>query len=424
MRPDLVRAIDNLVAERREIAQLERIEMYGEERNRFFASELGFCNRKIAYEFFGMPRLPMDSQTLRKLENGNFLEQRFHKYFSELGVLVDEEVSVSTQEVDECPVLISGRLDFIIDEGKLAGKEEQELAIVELKSINTWGFKDVTRDMRPQLSHLYQITMYMWLTGIHKGWVVYEDKNDQTLVAIPIIFDEKIIYGSNDNRSVGLIKEITDLAVMIENKQVPPRCPNANPQKFPCKWKSGNCDYYDHCYNPVHEGQEVPGDFLEIMGKKFDLTNPPEGFTAEELRKMAALLQLLEGPPEALPTPVEKVVEKPEKKDVAIQAPVGEAPDVIPANILKAKSERPKTICEEHKTSEVEITEVEDDDRPEWPDNGTIERRHETGDRYILCGKCASETVYKKIGNNGTIKCKACGEKNFIVKNPGQYQAP
>lgn len=363
MRVDLAAKIDELLESRREQEEVDRLERYGETRNRFFASELGFCQRKIAYEFMGMPRQPLNSKTLRVLENGHFLEARYKKYFEEMGILVAEEVSVSTAEQEECPILISGRLDFIIDEGKLNGGEPDH-AIVELKSINTWGFKSIANDLQPKPEHMLQVQFYMWLTGIHKGYLVYEDKNDQTNVTIPIVFDDRIIYG--DGKSKGIIEQMTELAICIDEKKVPDRISGASPKGFPCKWKTGGCDYFDHCYDPTHEGTVVatPVTILHINGVEFDLENLPAGVTRDSIIAIYNMVKSNEAIKQA-----EETTEK-EPKDV------------------------PK---EEKKMLVVESEEV---------------KETKENEKKIICSGCNEEIIFKKKGNDGKIGCKKCKTRN------------
>lgn len=261
---DLTQRIDELLVERDKQRKEDRVRTHGTGRNSFYVSDAGKCPRKIAYEYYELPKSQLDGRVLRILENGNFLQDRYSAYFKELGVWVAEEVPVSTEAMDDVPILIRGRADILINAAKLFDetgtydKTEpplEDLAIVEMKSINTWGFKSVVKDNLPKTDHYYQLMLYLWLTGIPRGWVLYEDKNDQSMVAIPVAYDERVIYGS-EGRSKGLLQELEEVAQTLEAGEVPTRCAEAKPDKFPCKWKSGQCDFYDHCYDPAHNGRE------------------------------------------------------------------------------------------------------------------------------------------------------------------------
>lgn len=377
---DLAGKLDNYLLSKRVVEKEEREEKYGKIRDKFFASDAGSCGRKIAYEFFGLKKKILDARTLRILENGNFLQRRYSKYFKEMGVWENEELSVNTADNEEIPFFLSARTDIIINYKKLFedvfGKYEKEnpelddLALVELKSINTWGFKgkDGVGTGSPKLDHLYQLMIYMWLTGIHQGWILYEDKNEQDMVAIPVVYDERVLFGSGDERSKGLIAELEKLAEMIEQKIVPPRCPEANEEKFPCFWKRGQCDFYDHCWNPDHNGEAIPiveeGEGIEIDGIWYD----PNNITLEDLKKLKEKL---------IKAPVTATVETSESK-------------------TKKKEEKPV------------VTES-------TPEDSTTEKEKKikrvTPEKSINCTNCDNIIKYKRA-KNGCVTCKKC---KFVV---------
>jgi hypothetical protein len=59
----------------------------------------------------------------------------------------------------------------------------------ELKSVNTFQFKKMTRHP----SAWKQLQWYMYLTGIHKGFVLSEDKNTQEFKIEVYNFDSSIV---------------------------------------------------------------------------------------------------------------------------------------------------------------------------------------------------------------------------------------
>lgn len=54
-----------------------------------------------------------------------------------------------------------------------------ERYVVEIKSVNTIQFKNMQKNNTPHQSGKKQLFLYMYLTGIHKGIVLCEDKNTQ-----------------------------------------------------------------------------------------------------------------------------------------------------------------------------------------------------------------------------------------------------
>jgi hypothetical protein len=186
---------------------------------------------------------------------------------------------------------------YILDWAALNANEElkKDLAIIEMKSINTWGFKEIAKSMQPEPAHYLQLQTYLWLTGIHEGYIIYEDKNDQTICEIPVTYDERVIYGTSDGRTKGLIVELSELGAMIDEGTVPARCPEAKENNFPCKWKTGQCDYYDYCWNPEHHGDKLPSqlvaprEIVAIGELSFYKDEVLEVMTAEELTQLQNL---------------------------------------------------------------------------------------------------------------------------------------
>ncbi len=389
---NLTEKIDGYLLERRAKDILERQEKYGKVRDKFFASDSGSCKRKIAYEFYGLPKKTIDARTIRILENGNFLQSRYSKYFKDLGVWVNEELPFNTMDREDVPFFLAGRTDIIINYKKLFPeffgeytKEKEEindLAIVEMKSINTWGFKGkdgVGEAGQAKLDHLYQLMLCMWLTGIHQGWIVYEDKNEQDTVAIPVVYDERILFGSGDERSKGIVNELEELAEQIEQKIIPPRTPEANVNKFPCKWKRGHCDFYDHCWNPEHNGEIIPiiETGVEIDGEWFD----PENITMEDLKKLK-----------------EKITEKHE-----------------------ATEEKPKI----KKKEELDLCpdcEIKDEIKETIKETKFILTKKDIPDKNIISGifdcDCGKRFEFNKVRKDGRISCRDCGKTHLIHPLP------
>jgi hypothetical protein len=128
------------------------------------------CDRYVWLCYNGrMVDRPLPAVLERIFQNGSFLEERVGKWFSELGILIDREVSVKY----EIPA-ISGRIDFLIRHANFG------VIPIELKSINTSKF-DTLRKPLPE--HNIQIQMYLNMGNYAKGTVLYENKNNQKIKA-------------------------------------------------------------------------------------------------------------------------------------------------------------------------------------------------------------------------------------------------
>ena len=146
----------------------------------FYPSALGNpCDRYLWLCYNGlMIDQPLPANLERIFQNGNSLEDRVDKWFTNLNILIDRELSVK-QEIPP----MSGRIDFIINHATY-----NEMP-VELKSINTNGFSKL-RSPKPE--HAIQLQIYLNMGDYDIGTVMYENKNDQKIKTFLVKRDTKI----------------------------------------------------------------------------------------------------------------------------------------------------------------------------------------------------------------------------------------
>ena len=147
----------------------------------FYPSSLGNpCDRFLYMAYNGLlPSQEIEPTLQRIFDCGDYLGYRFEKYFEKMGVLLSTESSVKCTMPN-----ISGRIDFIIKHRDFAQ------AVIELKSINSRGFKALLD--RPKPEHFIQIQIYLNLSNIEHGIVLYENKNDQQVKAFVVKRDENV----------------------------------------------------------------------------------------------------------------------------------------------------------------------------------------------------------------------------------------
>ena len=141
----------------------------------FYPSMLGNeCDRYLYLAFRGkLPQQEIASTTQRIFDTGSSLEDRMTKYFEQMGILKGREIVVKS---DSPP--ISGRADFLLTH------EEHLEIVLELKSINDKGFKNLYSKPKPE--HALQLQIYLQLLDKAYGIVLYENKNDQKLKAFKV----------------------------------------------------------------------------------------------------------------------------------------------------------------------------------------------------------------------------------------------
>ena len=128
------------------------------------ASALDSCRRRQEFTYLGWPEMAPSPKTAQIFHNGSFMHLRWQMAGITAGWLKEAEVPVPAH-----PTLnIKGTMDGVLYEG----------SILELKSINSNGFAKVST-FGPAKNHKIQVGTYMYLCGVDKGVIIYEDKNTQ-----------------------------------------------------------------------------------------------------------------------------------------------------------------------------------------------------------------------------------------------------
>lgn len=121
--------------------------------------------------------------SLKKIfEEGNAIHEKWQRLFIRAGYSTADDLDVTQfnkkYKISFTPDIICSIPEFY--DGKMIG---------ELKSVNTYQFQKMTRHP----SAWKQLQWYMYLTGIHKGFVLSEDKNNQDIKIEVYDFDMSIV---------------------------------------------------------------------------------------------------------------------------------------------------------------------------------------------------------------------------------------
>ncbi len=223
---------------------------------KFYPSSVGKCSRAIVYQMLGYPSEEFKPDFLFILENGNYYHERIENLFKTTGLMIAPELSIK-----EPNLRISGRSDVIIKNflphessnniiklyKPLSYKEQEankepevlwegpdnDVIIVELKSINEKGFARVFRYGAKE-EHILQLQLYMYLTGIRVGSLLYENKNNQQLLEFIIPYNDEIV-----NKIINKIKNVNK---HVDNETFPEK--EFEKTDFECRY----CDYKDICW--------------------------------------------------------------------------------------------------------------------------------------------------------------------------------
>lgn len=119
---------------------------------------------------------------MRIFEQGNAIHEKWQRMFIRAGYSKANDLDVTQFDkkfkISFTPDIICEIPEFY--DGKMIG---------EIKSVNTFQFQHMTRHP----SAWKQCQWYMYLTGIHKGFVLSEDKNTQEFKLEVYDFDQSIV---------------------------------------------------------------------------------------------------------------------------------------------------------------------------------------------------------------------------------------
>ena len=192
-----------------------------------------FCVRQqvlsLIYRQLQGEQLPVG--LVRIFEQGNAIHEKWQRMFIRAGYSKAKDLDVTQFNkkfrISFTPDIICQIPEFY--DGKMIG---------EIKSVNTYQFQKMVRHP----SAWKQLQWYMYLTGIHKGFVLSEDKNNQDFKLEVYDFDQSIVDPFIDRAEQ--IKYYYK-RVMSEKKMVK-RPKDANSPE--CK-RCTNCAMKNACWN-------------------------------------------------------------------------------------------------------------------------------------------------------------------------------
>ncbi|MBS3073780.1 PD-(D/E)XK nuclease family protein [Candidatus Pacearchaeota archaeon] len=190
---------------------------------RYYPSEIGGCIRKTWFSYKNPKEVGAD--LLRIFEAGNLL----HEFISDAIKseknpdieLVKNEMPIRIEEKD---FIISGRIDNLIM-FKLNGEQY----LVEVKSTK----------MLPRYaneSHEMQLQLYMHATNIHKGFLLYIQKDNLKTTSFESKYDE--------NMAQNILRRFRELHLSLKNDKMPKPEAKLSDDK---RWMCSYCAYKENC---------------------------------------------------------------------------------------------------------------------------------------------------------------------------------
>lgn len=188
------------------------------------------CNRfRVLSHFYKSNIVFHGAKQAAIWQQGNDFHKRWQDAFLRAGVALDiERTHIETYwDVQFHP-------DAIID---LDG----EPTIVELKGYNEREYiREITGEKAP-MDAIVQCNIYMWMTGIHRGIVIVENKNTQDFTCWPLHYNSELT--KLQEAALNLDKQLCD--IHVQSGALPKKlaiCENYEDER-PC-----SCRYRDVCF--------------------------------------------------------------------------------------------------------------------------------------------------------------------------------
>jgi CRISPR/Cas system-associated exonuclease Cas4 (RecB family) len=200
----------------------------------------GVCPRRWYYDFEGgvLREEDSDAMGIANMSYGTEAHARLQDVFKQADILVEAERTVSTRGVDGQPPIF-GFADLIID-------WQGEEAVGEIKTTSQESYVSKKSKNAPAGYHLLQVLIYMKVLELNKGFIVYENKNMQNLLILPVTWNVANTKLADDTWD--WMTKVYD-NWKAEGDTLPKR-PFRSVVSKACK----SCPFNQHCWNDENDG--------------------------------------------------------------------------------------------------------------------------------------------------------------------------
>lgn len=198
----------------------------------------GTCPRQWFYAFTGgvIREEDADAVGIANMAYGTEAHERIQKVFEDSGILVEAERYLDTTDSDEFPP-IRGYVDLIVD-------WQGEHVVGEIKTTSQESYVSKKAKSQGAGYHLLQVLIYMKLLGLEKGFLLYENKNSQNLLVVPVMWNV-----ANKKLIDDTFEWMNQVRKAWENGEKPQRVFKSE-RSVGCK----SCPFKTHCWSDEDEG--------------------------------------------------------------------------------------------------------------------------------------------------------------------------
>lgn len=188
----------------------------------------GKCARRWFYDFEGGVYREQDADAIgiANMAYGTEAHERIQGLFETAGILIEKEKKLIHNDPP-----IFGFVDLIVD-------WQGGPAVGEIKTTMQESFIHKRHSMKPAGYHLLQLLIYMKVLGYDRGFLLYENKNNQAMLIIAVEMTPE-----NER----LVEDTFEWMRMVYANWQEGKKPTRpfRPKSKECK----SCDYFKHCWS-------------------------------------------------------------------------------------------------------------------------------------------------------------------------------
>ncbi len=167
-----------------------------------------------------------DAIAIANMDNGKQAHDRIQKVLEHSNILKEIEREILCEDPP-----IRGFADMIIDWNNVE-------VIGELKTVKDEIFMARQASMSPTTSHLIQLLLYMWVEKVKEGFIMYENKNNNEILIMPIVMNER-----NEELITRVINWLREVRANWQQELLPQR--PFTKSSYVCK----NCPVRKECWS-------------------------------------------------------------------------------------------------------------------------------------------------------------------------------
>jgi CRISPR/Cas system-associated exonuclease Cas4 (RecB family) len=140
----------------------------------------GKCARYWHYAFAGATfNVTNDAASVAAMENGIATHDRLQKRMLNAGLVKEIERNIRNEDPP-----INAYVDLVVE-------EDGEEIFGEIKSVKDAAFEEALNGHDPKSYHMIQLLIYMYVSNVNEGFILYENKNTHEFAVFPVIMNDR-----------------------------------------------------------------------------------------------------------------------------------------------------------------------------------------------------------------------------------------